>query len=111
MKNICAVRNLESNQKTYDECHWITEVHGDALVIHFFIMNHSMRLAIFNRFSSLKLLAVTDTRFAFIVVMLNRFKLLRCALEAMVMSDKWAQYRDDDQGKARFVHELVVNED
>ncbi|XP_052195081.1 uncharacterized protein LOC127803091 isoform X3 [Diospyros lotus] len=110
LKNICVARNLESNQETYDECHWITEVHGDALVINFFIMNHSMRLAMFNRFSSLKLLAVADTRFASIVVMIKRFKLLRRALEAMVMSDEWGQYRDDDQGKARFVYELVVNE-
>ncbi|XP_052204042.1 uncharacterized protein LOC127809319 [Diospyros lotus] len=105
LKNICAARNLESNQETYDECHWITEVHGDALVIKNFIMNHSMRLAMFNQFSSLKLLVVADTRFASIVVMLKRFKLLRHSLEAMVMSDEWAQYRDDDQGKARFVRE------
>ena len=28
----------------------------------------------------------------------------------MVMSDEWAQYQDDDQGKSRFVRELVVNE-
>ena len=74
-------------------------------------MNHSMRLAIFNWFNSLKLLAVVDTRFASIIVMLKRFKLIRRAREVMVMSDKWARYQDDGKGKARFVHELVVNED
>ncbi|XP_021644962.2 uncharacterized protein LOC110638655 [Hevea brasiliensis] len=111
LKNICAAKNLEINQETYDVCHWITEIHGDALQIKNFIMNHSMRLAIYNRFSPLKLLSVADTHFASIVVMLKRFKLIRRALEAMVMSDQWAQYREDDQGKARFVHDKVVDED
>ncbi|XP_058007979.1 uncharacterized protein LOC110662435 [Hevea brasiliensis] len=111
LKNICAAKNLETNQETYDVCHWITEIHGDALQIKNFIMNHSMRLAIYNRFSPLKLLSVADTRFAYIVVMLKRFKLIRCALEVMVMSDQWAQYREDDQGKARFVRDKVIDED
>ncbi|XP_057989097.1 uncharacterized protein LOC110643499 [Hevea brasiliensis] len=83
-ENICAAKNLETNQETYDVCHWITEIHGDALQIKNFIMNHSMRLAIYNRFSPLKLLSVADTRFASIVVMLKRFKLIRHALEAMI---------------------------
>ncbi|PWA76682.1 hypothetical protein CTI12_AA231560 [Artemisia annua] len=30
----------------------------------------------------------------------NRFKLIRRALEAMVMSEEWASYREDDQEKA-----------
>ncbi|XP_058009561.1 uncharacterized protein LOC110640551 [Hevea brasiliensis] len=111
LKNICAAKNLETNQETYDVCHWITEIHGDALQIKNFIMNHSMRLAIYNRFSPLKLLSVADTRFASIVVMLKRFKLIRRALEAMVMSNQWAQYREDDQSKARFVRDKVVDED
>ncbi|XP_057993107.1 uncharacterized protein LOC131174077 [Hevea brasiliensis] len=92
LKNICAAKNLETNQETYDVCHWITEIYGNALQINNFIMNHSMRLAIYNRFSPLKLLSVADTRFASIVMMLKRFKLIRRALEAMVMSDEWAQY-------------------
>ena len=53
LKNICAAKNVETNQDTYDECHWITEVHCDALQIKNFIMNHSMRLAMFNWFSSM----------------------------------------------------------
>ena len=69
-----------------------------------------MRLAIFNRFSSLKLFLIADTHFASVVVMLKRFKLIRRALEAMVMSEQWVQYRDDDQGKAKFVREKIVDE-
>ncbi|XP_057248906.1 uncharacterized protein LOC125494770 [Beta vulgaris subsp. vulgaris] len=52
----------------------------------------------FNRFSSLKLIAVADTRFASVVVMLKRFKLLRRSLEAMVISEEWGGYKEDDQG-------------
>ncbi|XP_057990609.1 uncharacterized protein LOC110669437 [Hevea brasiliensis] len=102
---------METNQETSDVCHWITEIHGDVLQIKNFIMNHSMRLAIYNWFSPLKLLSVADTRFASIVVMLKRFKLIRRALEAIVMSDQWAQYQEDDQGKARFVRDKVVDKD
>ena len=111
LKNIYAPKNVDNNRETYIIFEWITKVHGDALQIMNFIMNHSMRLAIFNRFSSLKLLSSENTRFASIVVMLKRFKLIRHALEAMVMSEQWVQYRDDDQEKAKFVRERIVDED
>ncbi|XP_057249930.1 uncharacterized protein LOC104886481 [Beta vulgaris subsp. vulgaris] len=110
LKNICAARNIESNIETYDECHWITQVHDDAVQVKNFIMNHSMRLAMFNRFSYLKLIAVADTRFASVVVMLKRFKLLRRSLEAMVISEEWGGYKEDDQGKASFVKEKVMSD-
>uniref|UniRef100_A0A803L3Q9 DUF659 domain-containing protein n=1 Tax=Chenopodium quinoa TaxID=63459 RepID=A0A803L3Q9_CHEQI len=90
LKNSCASKNLDSNQETYDEFHWITEVHEDAIQVKNFIMTHNMRLAIFNKYCSLKLLAVADTRFASVVVMLKIFKLIRRALETMVVtSDAW----------------------
>ncbi|KAK4383043.1 hypothetical protein Sango_2815000 [Sesamum angolense] len=58
LKNICAAKNTEANGITYEKCHWITEIAASALMIRNFIMNHSMRLAMFNEFSKLKLLAV-----------------------------------------------------
>ena len=33
LKNICNAKNVSNNEEVYDECHWITEVHGDALFI------------------------------------------------------------------------------
>ncbi|CAH9128684.1 unnamed protein product [Cuscuta epithymum] len=110
LKNICAAKNLESNQETYEECHWITEVYGDAVHIKNYIMNHSMRLAMYNHFSPLKLLSVAETRFASVVVVLKRFKLIKRSLEAMVLSEQWIQYRDDKQGNARFVRDKVLDE-
>ena len=71
LKNICAAKNTENNQLTYEECNWITDVAGDISQIKNFIMNHGLRLAIFNEFVSLKLLSVTKTRFASNIVMLK----------------------------------------
>ncbi|PWA84533.1 hypothetical protein CTI12_AA157980 [Artemisia annua] len=110
LKNICAARNTENNSEVYASCHWITEVHGEVVQIKNFIMNHTMRLSMYNKFTQLKLLSVADTRFASIIVMLKRFKLVKRALESMVMSDEWASYREDDQDKARFVRDKVLNE-
>ncbi|KAL3820009.1 hypothetical protein ACJIZ3_005914 [Penstemon smallii] len=56
-----------------------------------FIMGHSMRLAMFNDFSKFKLLAVADTRFASMIVMLKRFKLinLQLAVKEKLLDDTW----------------------
>ena len=88
MKNIYAAKNTEKNEVTYEECSWITCIADDASFIHVFIMNHLMRLAIFNKFSRLKLLQVTDTRFASIVVMLKRLKLIKRCLQVMAISEQ-----------------------
>ena len=73
-------------------------------------MNHSMRLAIFNDFVPLKLLAVADTRFASAIIMLKRFKLIKRGLQSMVICDRWASYKEDDVGKATLVKEKVLND-
>ena len=61
LKNICTAKNIEKNEVTYEECSWITRIADDASFIRVFIMNHSMRLAMFNEFCLLKLLQVADT--------------------------------------------------
>ena len=101
LKNICAAKNTEKNKVTYEECSWITRIADDASFIRVFIMNHSMRLAMFNEFCSLKLLQAADTRFASIVVMLKRLKLIKRCLQAMAISEQWASYREDDVGKLK----------
>ena len=42
--------------------------------------------------------------------MLKRFKLIKGCLQAMVISDKWESYREDDVVKARHVEELVLDD-
>ncbi|KAK9288101.1 hypothetical protein L1049_016548 [Liquidambar formosana] len=110
LKNICAAVDSQRNEATYAECHWITEVAGDAIMIRNFIMNHQMRLAIFSEFVTLKLLAVVETHFASVIIMLRRFKLIKHGLQAMVISDRWSSYREDDVGKAGFVKEKFLND-
>ena len=73
-------------------------------------MNHSMRLAIFNEFCSLKLLQVADTRFASIVVMLKRLKLIKRCLQAMAISEQWASYREDDVEKGQKVKDMILSD-
>jgi len=74
LKIICTVKNTEANVVAYVQCNWITEVSDDAMVIKNFIMNHSVRLAMFNEYSKLKLLAIMETRFALWIIMLKRLR-------------------------------------
>ncbi|XP_061373230.1 uncharacterized protein LOC133315593 [Gastrolobium bilobum] len=110
VKNICVAKNVESNQITYEECSWIYDIVGDVAAIKHFIMNHSMRLAIFNEFVSLKLLSIANTCFASMIVMLKRFKLIKSGLQNMVISEKWNIYRDDNLGRARHVKEKLLDD-
>ncbi|XP_075640207.1 uncharacterized protein LOC142611947 [Castanea sativa] len=72
LRNICAPKNSLQNEVAYNECNSIAQVADEATFIHIFITNHSMRLAIFNSYSPLKLLVVAETRFASIITMLKR---------------------------------------
>ncbi|XP_028075050.1 uncharacterized protein LOC114277358 isoform X2 [Camellia sinensis] len=110
LKNICAAKNIEKNEVTYEECSWISDIAGDGLMIKNFISNYSMRLAMYNEFVSLKLLSVAETRFASTIVMLKRLKPIKRGLQAMIISDKWNCYREDDVGKAKFVKEKILDD-
>jgi hypothetical protein len=61
-------------------------------------------------YNDLKIFVVADTRFASYIVMLKRFLLLKESLVLMVVSDKWSAYRDDDQQKAQFVKQKVLDD-
>ena len=110
LKDICAPKNSESNVEVYLECSWIKDVYEDAVLMKNFIVNHSMCLAMYNEFVSLKLLAIAETRFASTIVMLKRFKLVRRGLQSMVISDKWSTYKDDNLGMAAKVKELILSD-
>lgn len=110
LKNICAAKNTESNEITYVECRWISEIAADAVMIRNFIMNHSMRLAMFTEFSKLKLLVVAETRFASMIIMLKRFRDVKCQLQSMVISEQWSMYREDNIEKARIVKEKLLDD-
>ena len=93
LRNICALKNSWQNEVAYNECCWIAQVSDEATFIRIFITNHSMRLAIFNSYSLLKLLAIAETRFASIIIMLKRLFQVKHNLRNMVISEEWMSYR------------------
>ncbi|XP_028080801.1 uncharacterized protein LOC114282356 [Camellia sinensis] len=110
LKNICAAMNVENNSVAFEECNWIIEIVGDVMMIKNFICNHCMRLAMYNRFVSLKLLLIAETHFASSIIMLKRIKLIKQGIQTMVISDKWSCYRNDDIGKAKFVKDKLLDD-
>ncbi|XP_050241414.1 uncharacterized protein LOC126690352 [Quercus robur] len=110
LKNICTPKYSLQNEVAYNECNWIAQVSDEATFIHIFITNHSMKLAIFNSYSPLKLLAVAKTRFASIIIMLKRLFQVKQNLRNMVVSKEWMSYREDDVGKAQTVRDYVLND-
>ena len=87
LKNICAAKNTEANEVVYEECSWITEITKDVVMVRNFIMNHSMRLSMFNHHVLLKMLTITETRFASTIVMLWRFKEIKHDLFDLVINE------------------------
>ncbi|XLT08507.1 hypothetical protein HN51_054300, partial [Arachis hypogaea] len=110
LKDICAAKNTEKNNFVYQECSWITQIAEDASFIKNFIVNHHMRLSIFNEFNTLKLLNVAPTRFASTIVMPKRFRLLKQGLKEMVITEKWSSYKEDNIGRAEVVTEKILSE-
>jgi hypothetical protein len=109
LKSIGSARNEDDHN--YEHFNWISEIVADATHIRNFIMNHSMRLSMFNDSSGLKLLAVAETRFASQVVMLKRFQEIKESLTLMVVSQRWADYRNDNVEGARLVKEKILDDD
>ncbi|CAD6256685.1 unnamed protein product [Miscanthus lutarioriparius] len=75
MKNICEpkIGNNPSDEEIFAWRELEFDVKTEATMIKNFIMNHGMRLSMFNEFSRLKLLSIGETRFAYVVCMLKWF--------------------------------------
>jgi hypothetical protein len=56
------------------------------------------------------LLAISETRFASVVVMLKRMQAVKKGLLSMVINEQWSQYREDDVQKAAFVKETILSD-
>ncbi|XP_027342768.1 uncharacterized protein LOC113855350 [Abrus precatorius] len=110
LKNICAPKNTPTNEVVYGECSWICNLADDAYFIRNFIMNHSMRLAMFNAFVHLKLLAIAETRFASTIIMFKILRTIKHGLQSMVISEEWSHYKEDDVEKATVVKETILND-
>lgn len=107
---ICDAKKVEDNQVINKECRWVSNIVGDVMQIKHFIMNHSLKIAIVKEFPTLKYLSLANTRFAWVVVMLRRFRLIKHGLQSMVISEKWSCYQEEDVEKAKFVRKAVLDD-
>ena len=88
LKNICAPSTHPRYDDVMEQCGWISQVSSDSSFIKNFIMNHTMRLSMFNNHCKLKLLSMVDTRFVSTIVMLKRFKTIKRGFEQLVISEE-----------------------
>ncbi|XP_062196874.1 uncharacterized protein LOC133899819 [Phragmites australis] len=109
LKNICEPKQPKNDEEAFawSTLEFITNVKTEAQMIKNFIMNHGMRLSIFNEFSHLKLLAIAETRFASVVCMLQRFMEVKRPLQSMVISEQWDHYKDDAQIAAHVKEKIL----
>ena len=70
------------------ELGWLMDVCNDVWFIKNFIVNHNMRLSMYNDNCALKLLQVAETRFASHYVMLKRFRDVKNGMQQMVISPR-----------------------
>nr|XP_048320609.1 uncharacterized protein LOC125419190 [Ziziphus jujuba var. spinosa] len=108
LKNICDPFEI-SHQ--YTQCKWIANLVSDMQTICNFIVNHSMALSIYKKYSKLSLLRIVDTRFASSIVMSRRLKEMKTSLEKMVMDFEWKSYKDANVvSKSHEVKQCIVND-
>uniref|UniRef100_A0A0D3ADA3 BED-type domain-containing protein n=2 Tax=Brassica TaxID=3705 RepID=A0A0D3ADA3_BRAOL len=55
-----------------------------------------------------EIIEIADTRFASIIVMVKRLKIIKRGLEAMVISEEWSTYREADVGKATLQENIIL---
>lgn len=55
-----------------------------------------------NKNVKMKFLIVSYTRFTLVIIMLQVSKTIKRGLQNLVLSDRWAMYRDNGLGKAQF---------
>jgi len=109
VKDICDPKNFAGD----NEVLWfIREIADEASFIKNYIMNHSMRLSMFNEFSKLKFLQIAETRFASVVIMLKRFLQIRESLVQMVVHANWAAYKEAPASRAHSqrVKDLILDD-
>ncbi|GAU44553.1 hypothetical protein TSUD_400170 [Trifolium subterraneum] len=84
LRNICSPSPRSNNEVAYGECVWIAKLAEDASFIKKIILNHSMRFAMYKKFVHLRLLSISETRFASVIVMLKRMQAVKQGLLSMI---------------------------
>ncbi|KAL8115801.1 hypothetical protein AgCh_022341 [Apium graveolens] len=74
------------------------------------ILTHNMVNTMFNLFASLKLLCITETRFASVTIMLMSFELLKHVLERLVICEELSACPEYDLPIAQIMRIMILDE-
>jgi hypothetical protein len=86
------------------------ETYEKARRICMFVINHHASQAMFRRFSpNLSIRAPTETCFATNFIMIDRLRLLRNALERMIIDDDWPHFLADLRRRSARAHKVGVH--
>ena len=88
LKDLLKAKSYLPGEKVDEELGWLMDVYNDVWFIKNFVVNHNMRLSMYNDHCSLKLLQVAETRFASHYVVLKRFRDVKSGLQQMVISPR-----------------------
>lgn len=109
LKNMCTSEK-ETKASKYPLCNWIRVIEKEVKLIRNFVVNHSAALSIYNKYASLRLLSVAETRFASTLILVKRIREVREALCQMVVDPNWRFLKDYDADKADRIKMLLVND-
>ncbi|XP_059671005.1 uncharacterized protein LOC132316546 [Cornus florida] len=103
LKSIC---EPSENSPQFAKCKWIADLVSSVQNIRNSIVNHGMVLSIFNTYSELGLLKITETRFALSIIMAKRMREVKDALEKMVMDPSWRMLADTDAPVLHLIYDI-----
>ncbi|KAF8400143.1 hypothetical protein HHK36_013439 [Tetracentron sinense] len=87
------VNRLKNKDMTerYKQFKWIGQIDEEAKLIRNFVVNHSAAFTIYNKYSKLKLLGVTETRFASTLILVTRIFQVKSDLQCMVIDEEFSE--------------------
>ncbi|ERN03513.1 uncharacterized protein LOC18431659 [Amborella trichopoda] len=109
LKNICSPDDERKAEK-YLHCQWIRDLDRDVKMIRSFVVDHNAVLTIYSQYPTLRLLSVTESRFASTVIIVKRIKEVKPALCRMVVDSYWKVLVEEDAEKARRVKSCLVDD-
>eukprot|EP00253_Pinus_taeda_P030301 PITA_30301 len=108
----CVVHSLNILlSKMGKQIEWIQVIFEEAKEIQAFITSHHMSQGIYREFAKLEPLKIVETRFASHIIVLKRLMQVKDALQSMVCSSLWNQWRQSQSDRAQALKQLVVDDE
>ncbi|KAF8402116.1 hypothetical protein HHK36_013068 [Tetracentron sinense] len=108
LKNIC--KPDKDMSERYEQFKWIGQIDEEAKMIRNFVVNHNAVFKFYNKYSELKLLGVTETRFASTLILIKRIFQVKSALQRMVIDKSWRFSREEDSQKAHKIEDILISD-